>query len=132
MKKRLRNALFASLAFLLLAYIYPGFAFDDSQTIILATAVFAFIYLFIRPVLKLLSLPLNLVTFGLFSFLVNLAILFLIAYLIPGFEIVAYEFEGFHLLGIQIPSLDLNVFLSALVASVALSFISSVVFWIFS
>ena len=132
MKKRLRNALFASLAFLLLSYIYPGFSFESSQTIIFSTVVFAFFYLFIRPILRILSLPLNLITFGLFSLISNVAILFLISLVVPGFEIVAFQFEGLSIFGLSLPSVYLNIFFSALAASSVLSFISSVVFWVFS
>ena len=132
MKKRLRSALFASLSFLILSYIYPGFSFESSETIIYATAVFAFFYLFVRPILKLLSLPFNLLTFGLFSLVVNVIIIFLISYFIPGFDIISFSFEGLSIFGLSLPMIAISTLFSAILASTALSLISSIVFWIFS
>ncbi len=132
MKKKLRNALFASLSFLILSYIYPGFSFDTSQTILFASGVFAFFYLFIRPILKLLSLPFNLLTFGLFSLVINVLIIFLISYLIPGFDIISFSFGGLGIFGFSLPATQISSLFSALIASSALSVISSIVFWIFS
>ena len=132
MKKRLRNALFASLSFLILSYIYPGFSFESSETILYAAAVFAFFYLFVRPILKLLSLPFNLLTFGLFSLVVNVLIIFLISYFIPGFDIVSFSFEELSILGLSLPGMVVNTLFSVALASSALSLISSIVFWILS
>lgn len=132
MKKRLRSALFASLSFLILSYIYPGFSFESSETIIYATAVFAFFYLFVRPILKLLSLPFNLLTFGLFSLVVNVLIIFVISYFIPGFDIISFAFEELSIFGLSLPMMDISTLFSAILASTALSLISSIVFWIFS
>ncbi len=132
MKKRFRTALLAILAFLLLTYFYPGFTFDSTNSITVASATFAFVYLFVRPLIKVLSLPLNFITFGLFSLLVNVAILYLISMIVPGFEIVAFQFEGCEFLGVSVPAFYLNTFLSTLVASAVLSVSTSVFLWIFS
>jgi uncharacterized membrane protein YvlD (DUF360 family) len=80
----------------------------------------------------MLSLPLNLITFGLFSMLVNVGILYLISVFVPGFEIVAFKFEGYEILGFSIPAIQLNTFFSTLVASVFLSLSTSVFLWVFS
>lgn len=132
MKKRFRTALLAILAFLLLTYFYPGFTFDSTNSIAVASATFAFVYLFVRPLIKILSLPLNFITFGLFSLLVNVAMLYLISMIVPGFEIVAFQFEGCEFLGVSVPAFHLNTFLSTLVASAVLSVSTSVFLWIFS
>ena len=132
MKKRLRNALFASLSFLILSYIYPGFSFESSEAIIYATAIFAFFYLFVRPILKLLSLPFNLLTFGLFGLVVNVLIIFLISYFIAGFDIVSFSLEELSVLGLSLPGIDVSTLFSVILASSTLSLISIIVFWIFS
>ena len=131
MKKVLRSALFASLSFLVLAYLYPGFKFVDTQSVVLATVGFSFIYLFVRPILKIFSIPLNLLTFGLFSLFINVILLYLLSVVVPGFEIVPFQFAGAEISGFHLPAVYLNVFVSALVASLALSFLNSLLFWIF-
>jgi putative membrane protein len=132
MRKKFRTALLAILSFLLIAYLYPGFSFESTNSMALASVIFAFVYLFVRPVIKLLSLPLNIITFGLFSLLVNVAVLYLISVIVPGFEITAFQFQGYELFGISFPAFYLNTFLSTLVASVGLSFFTSGLLWVFS
>ena len=132
MRKKIRTALLAILAFLLLTYFYPGFTFDSTSSIAFASVTFAFVYLFVRPLIKILSLPLNIITFGLFSLLVNVAVLYLISVVVPGFEITAFQFEGCEFLGVSVPPFHLNTFLSTLVASAALTASTSVFLWVFS
>jgi len=132
MKKKLRSVLFAALSFLVLAYFYPGFKFDNPKVMILAAVVFSFFYLFVRPILKIFSLPLNLITFGLFSLLINVILLYLLSSVVAGFKIVPFHFSGAEIAGFSLPSLYLNAFISAFVASIALSSLNSVLFWIFS
>ena len=131
MKKMLRSALLASVSFLVLAYVYPGFSFSGPNDRLVATLIFALFYLFLRPALKLLSIPLNLITFGLFSLFINVIILYLITAVIGGFEIIAWRFGGATLAGVSLPALYLSGLFSAVVASVGLSLFSSVLFWVF-
>ena len=132
MKKRFRSAFYSSLSFLILAYIYPGFKFDEPSTILFAGAVFALVYLFIRPLFNLFSLPLNFLTFGIFGLLVNVALLYLISFFVPGFYIVGYQFSTATILGVNLPTFELNAFFSAVVAATLLGILSSLLFWIFS
>lgn len=62
---------------------------------------------FVKPVLKLLLLPINIVTLGLFSVVINVVMLWLVTYLVPGFEISNMVVFG----------LALNRFFSILFAS---------------
>ncbi|HEX7456242.1 MAG TPA: phage holin family protein [Candidatus Nanoarchaeia archaeon] len=132
MRKKFRSTLLAILSFLLLAYFYPGFTFETTHSIALASLVFSLLYLFVRPLIKFLSLPANLITFGLFSLLINVALLYLVSTVVPGFDIVPFQFRNSQVLGFSIPSFYLNTFFSSLVASTALSLMTSIFFWIFS
>lgn len=128
----LRNALFAAISFLVLAYFYPGFSFATPNDRIVAALIFALFFLFLRPVIKLLSLPLNLITFGLFSVFINVILLYLITAVLGGFEIIAWRFNGAIVAGASLPAVELSSLLSAIVASVGQSFLSSLLFWIFA
>ena len=132
MRKKLRSALAAALAFASIAYIYPGFSFEETNALVYAATAFSFFYLFIKPLIKILSLPINLITLGLFSFLANMAALYLISLLIPGFEISGFELHGIGLLGLDIQAVQLNSFLSLLTGSVILSSLNGVLMWLFS
>ena len=132
MRKKLRNALIPALAFASISYIYPGFRFGDTNSIVYASAAFSFFCLFVKPFIKILSIPVNLFTFGLFSLLANMAALYLISLLIPGFDITAFELHGIGVMGLDIRLIQLNSFLSLLIVSLLLGFFNGALLWVFS
>ncbi|HEU4334190.1 MAG TPA: phage holin family protein [Candidatus Eisenbacteria bacterium] len=73
--------------FLLLARYLPGFYVPDIGTAILAALVLGLVNATIGPVLTFLSLPLIVVSLGLFWFVLNAALLILVAFIVPGFAI---------------------------------------------
>jgi putative membrane protein len=82
-----------ALAFLLLAWvaraigILPGFHFTGLLPALLAVAILGLLNAVIRPILSLLSLPINFLSFGLFSLVINAFLLYLTAGLVPGFRV---------------------------------------------
>lgn len=70
--------------------ILPGIAISGFGTALIAALVMGLVNFFIRPVLALLTLPLNMLTLGLFSFVVNAILFALVAWLVPGFEVVSF------------------------------------------
>lgn len=75
---------------MLIQAITPGIHISGFATALLAAFVMGLVNFFIRPVLMLLTLPLNLLTLGLFSFVINALLFALVAWLIPGFEITNF------------------------------------------
>jgi putative membrane protein len=69
------------------AKIIPGIAVADLGTLLLAALIFGVVNTFVRPLVKLLSLPITILTLGLFHFVVNAGLLGLTAWLTPGFSI---------------------------------------------
>ena len=102
----LRFLLVAGAIFLISTYI-SGIVVRDTTTILIVAAVWSLIIMLVRPVLKVLTFPLTLVTLGLFSFVLNAVLFYAMTYFVPGF----------HVTGI----------LSALIGSAILSFVSSAV-----
>lgn len=76
-----------AVALFLTANLVSGVMVKDLKVLLIATVVIALVNTFIRPILRLISLPITLVTFGLFALVVNAAALGLAAWLVPGFEI---------------------------------------------
>ena len=70
--------------------IVPGIAVRGVVSLLLAALIFGLVNAVVRPVLVLLSLPLTIVTLGLFLLVINAAMLGLTALLLPGFHV-----EGF-------------------------------------
>jgi putative membrane protein len=70
------------------AWLLTGITYGDSGwTIIVAAAVFTLVNMWLRPVVRLLSLPFIILTLGLFLFVVNVLMLYVTDWLVPDFEI---------------------------------------------
>ena len=83
----LKKFIITSLSVFGLAYILPGVEIINFWTALLVTVVLALLNLFLRPILLLLSIPINILTLGLFTFVINALIVMLVDYLIAGFNI---------------------------------------------
>jgi len=77
----------ATLTVLLTAYFVPGFRVSGLSGGLIAAAIIGLANLLIRPLLLLITLPINILTFGIFTWVVNAATLRLAAYISPGFYI---------------------------------------------
>jgi len=93
------------LTLMIVATLLPGVVIANWWAALAAAAVIGVINTFLRPIILLLTLPLSIVTLGLFAILVNVLLLMLAAYLVPGFVI-----DGL---------------LTALLASILISLVSS-------
>lgn len=76
--------LVATLAILIAAYIVPNVSVTFIAALI-AAIVLGALNLFIRPILLVLTLPINILTLGLFSLVINALLVMLASYLVPGF-----------------------------------------------
>jgi putative membrane protein len=74
-------------AILLCSILIPGIRVDSMLTAFLAAGILGLINIFIKPVLFVLTLPLNILTLGLFSFIINAFLLKLVAYFVTGFRV---------------------------------------------
>lgn len=70
--------------------IVPGIEITDTGTMILAAILLGFVNAIVRPVLIILTFPFTIVTLGLFLFVINAAMLGLVASLLDGFMISGF------------------------------------------
>jgi putative membrane protein len=68
----------------------PGIIFNRFRDLLFASALFGILNISIKPVLLIFTLPINILTLGLFTFIINAAILSLTASLLPGFVIYGF------------------------------------------
>lgn len=76
-----------ALALLVTTYFVPGVTIENYTTLFLAAISIGIVNAIIKPVLRLISLPITLVTFGIFALVVNAVCFMIAAYFVPGFEI---------------------------------------------
>ena len=72
------------------AYFIPGILIVGILPAVIAGAALALIHIIVRPILKILTLPINLVTFGIFSIVLNGIVFWFVSTLIVGFTVDNY------------------------------------------
>lgn len=79
----------ATVAILIAAYVVPGVTVTYIGALI-AAVVLGALNLFIRPIILVLTLPITVLTLGLFSLVVNALLVMLASYLVPGFLVAGF------------------------------------------
>jgi putative membrane protein len=97
-------------ALLLVAYLYPGVSVSGFFPAAIAALVLGLVNAVVRPILVILTFPVTLLTLGLFLFVINALLFWLVAELVPGFNV--------------------SGFLAALIGSILYSLITLVTSWI--
>ena len=103
---------------------------EPVNTLVYASIGLTLVEMFLRPIVNLMLLPLNLVTLGTFRWVTNVLILYLATVLVPGFKITAFTYKGFQSGAFIIPEMYLGQFMAFIVVSFILSFIASFFFWL--
>lgn len=73
------------------AYLVPGVTFSGFWPALLTSAIFGLINAIIRPVMILLTLPINIITFGLFTLVINALMFWLTSTIVKGFEVANFS-----------------------------------------
>lgn len=79
-----------ALALVLTAHLLPGVTISGPYPAIIAAVVFGLLNILVRPVLIVLTLPVTIVTLGLFIFVINASMLLLAAYFVSGFTVSGF------------------------------------------
>jgi uncharacterized membrane protein YvlD (DUF360 family) len=131
MKAFLRAVLINLLVIYLVDAVYPGFSIlHDAKTLITASVIWLVLNKIVKPIIKLLLLPINLITLNLFSWAVSLITLFLLPLIVGGISISPYDFPGFSYQGFSVPAFHLSLFLSFVVASTFLNLFHNAIVWL--
>lgn len=77
----------SALAIYLTALILPGINIPDLYHALLVAIIFFIINTFVKPILKILTFPITLLTFGLFSIILNIGLILIVSRIIPEFQI---------------------------------------------
>lgn len=85
--KLIIRLLVTAIIVVLLAYILPGVGVDSFLSAVIVAAVLALLNLIVKPILVLFTLPVTILTLGLFLLVINALIILLCDYLIGGFSV---------------------------------------------
>ena len=131
MRTILKHFLVNTVSLYLVSLIISGIVFaDGTYSLLLAGLVLTVTTLIIRPIINILLLPINLITFGLFRWVGYAITLYIVTLIVPGFKLVDFAFKGFSSYWFSIPSVTLNGILAFIAFSLLIFFISSLLHWI--
>ena len=111
MQKFLAKLLFTALALLAISYFVPGISVTSFYTALIVAIVFGILNLVVRPILIVLTLPITILTFGLFTLIINSFLFWFVSTFVKGFEVAGF----------------LPAFLGALVLSILGWFIEKII-----
>ncbi|HZE86608.1 MAG TPA: phage holin family protein [Methylomirabilota bacterium] len=83
----LLNWLASALVIIIAAYLLPGIHVASFVTALVVALVLGILNVFLKPFLILLTLPITLLTFGLFTLVINACLILLAGTLVPGFTV---------------------------------------------
>jgi len=99
-----------ALAIIFIAWLVPGISVENFSSAMLVCVIIALINIFIAPIIKFVTLPINFLTLGIFGLVINALLFMLAGYLAPGVHV-----DGF-----------LSAFLGSIVLSILGFVISSI------
>lgn len=104
--------LFLTVAILIASYLLDGIHVSGFLSAFFAAAILGILNALFRPILIILTLPINILTLGLFTFIINALMLKIASGVIPGFDVYGFWTAIFGSLIISIVSWLLNSFIS--------------------
>lgn len=131
MKTLIRHYLIDTVGLYLITLVFKGIVIENGLSGMLLVGLGLMVTtLLVKPIINILLIPLNLLTFGFFKWISNVVALYIVTLIIPGFKIVGFAFSGLSTKWLDIPSFNLTGPLAFLAFSFVLSLITSVFYWL--
>jgi len=112
MKGLLIRWLFLTVAILLAAHLIEGIEVKGFLSAFFAAAILGVLNAFFRPILIILTLPITILTFGLFTFVINAVLMMMVSGVVGGFEVHGFWSALLGSLVISLVSWLLNSFIN--------------------
>lgn len=131
MKSILRNTLINALTLFFLTQIFNGVKVEGGlTTFLLGGLTLTIVYKILKPIINIVSLPINILTLGFASLLINVILFYIATSIIPEIKINAFVLQGFSFAGFVVPTISLNTFSAYFLAAAGQSTIVSFISWI--
>lgn len=131
MKTLLRYFLINLVSLYLTTQYIPGLVYTGGiKSLATGALAFMLINFILVPLLKILFLPLNLLTVGVFGWLINVLALYALTTIVSDFVLIPFYFQGAAILGITIPAMQLTTFWVAVVSSFMIGAITHFLQWL--
>jgi putative membrane protein len=132
MKFFLKAVFVNGISLALVSYIFAGLSYGgDLGVLLVASVIFAIINFFLKPIIKLFLLPINLISLGLLGWLTGVFCLLVLTIFIPQIQIKSFQYSGYSFAGFTLPPFYFTTLFSLVMASFLLSLTSSFIYWLF-
>ena len=122
MKQLLRTFIYHVFAIYIVNELFTGMEISGGIGMVFSAGILLAVLMLVgKPILKLLLLPINLITFGIAGLFTNVLVLFLLTFLLPEVMITSFTFPGYTLIGFMIPSMHFSYTASLVVTSVLIT-----------
>ncbi len=127
MKYLIRVFLFNLFGIWIVSQVLPTFTVSGGwQILVLAGVTLSLLMLIVKPILKILFIPINLLTFGLLSWFVNVIVIYMLTILVPEVSIRPWQFSGGTWAGFVVPPVHLTYFVSLVFTSLVITFVTNI------
>ncbi|MBI1863714.1 phage holin family protein [Candidatus Woesebacteria bacterium] len=131
MKRVLRTFIIQSISLYIVSQIAQGMEFEKGfQSLVFTGLALTVASFLVKPIVNLLLIPINLLTFNLFRFVGNAITLYLVDLILPEFRITVFHFTGLNSSLIFLPEIVIIFPISYLAFSLLISIISGVLHWL--
>lgn len=131
MKTLLRSLLYNLFCLYICSQIIPGFYINNNvRAYVLSATILTALNFFIKPLAKILFFPINLITLGLFSWVINIGVIWLLIVITKEIIIKEWLFPGVSQFGFTIPEIHFSPLLTIALVSLLISFISHFLQWL--
>jgi putative membrane protein len=132
MKRILRSFIVEAIVLYLVSQATSGLIFQDGfKGLFITGAALALASLLVKPVVNILLLPVNLVTFGFFKWIGNAITLYIVDLVLNQFKVENFTFYGISNDWFTIPAYHTNsIILSYILFSFVIFFLASIIYWL--
>ena len=131
MKHLIRVFLFNVFALWLTSQVLPALVAPGGwQTMLFAGFTLSMLMLIVVPILKILFIPINILTFGLLSWLINVIVIYLLTVFVPEIQVREWTIPGGAWAGFVVPPVHLNYFMALVATSLCISIITDVLHYV--
>ena len=131
MKSLIRSLVITAIGIYLVTLLIPGIRVSGGwQSYAWAGIALTLLSATVKPVANLLLLPINLLTLGMFRWVVNVFILWLVPAFVKEVAITSFSFSGYTAGGFAVPAMNLSIFWTAAAGAFILSIVMGVMEWV--
>jgi putative membrane protein len=122
MKGIAKNTIFNAMSLYILSQLISGVRITGGfQAVLLSGLILTILNIVLKPIISLFSMPLNMITLGLFSFITNAILLYILTIFVPNISVSSFTFHGYSFAGFIVPVIKFNTIYAFIVSAAVLN-----------